>query len=255
MPSSTVTQLVANRCRSMLKPPKQPQPMPLKDWRLETPDGIVSLKVQLKLKERGRSTFLVGSDGRVPLEVNVQTREFVEKLEHLKEAYLLESETGDRLFLFTNRESVASYLNAKFEEHETWARVKENYIKSKAETIAKLREVMRDIAQLEQRIEKTEKGFMDSEDNLAYTKAKNDLITYENRQRDLKAKLKDPVPERSLGSALSIQFAALEIVEKGSIVNAVKAEKTAILNKYRGLPDFSEIQLSRRLIASVTWKQ
>jgi uncharacterized HAD superfamily protein len=148
---------------------------------------------------------------------------------------------------------VASYLNAKQEERETWERVKESYIKTKAETIAKLREVMRDIAQLEQRIERTEKGFMDSDDNLAYTKAKNDLVSFESRQRDLKAKLKDPIPERSLGSALAIQFAALEIVDKHSIVNAVQAEKTAILNKYRGLPDSSDIQLSRRLIATVRW--
>jgi hypothetical protein len=61
---SSIQTLVADRwCKVMLKQEKQTQriPMPLKDYRLETPDGIISLKVQLKLKERGRSTFLVGS--------------------------------------------------------------------------------------------------------------------------------------------------------------------------------------------------
>ena len=38
---------------------------------------------------------------------------------------------------------------------------------------------------------------MDSDNNLAYNKAKADLIGLEDRQRKLKMKLKDPMPERT----------------------------------------------------------
>ena len=77
----------------------------------------------------------------------------------------------------------------------------------------------------------------------------------EKRVEDLNLKLSKPEPQLDMGSRISIQFGCDEILTRSQIVEAVTAERSTILKKYRGLPDNSEIPISRHAILDVTWKR
>lgn len=229
-------------------------PKPLSGYRLTLPEAEVRIRLELKLKVTEEEEVRLRGPGiRTYIDGTVPRR--VEKVEKLKDAYYLESKDSTRLFLFASREASADYIHAQREGRAELEKAKETWAKERAEAEAQLIKTRAEAAALELAISKAEAGFMDSEDNLGFTKAQTDHAALERRVRDLKLKLLKPEPRPDMGSAIAATFGADEIITRGQIVEAVATERAALLKRYRGLPDESVLPLGRHVILIAAWKR
>ena len=229
-------------------------PRPLTDYLLDV-DGVadVGLRLELKLRVTEEEEVRIRGPGiRSFIPGTVPRR--VEKVEKLN-AYYLESEWSDKIYIFCTREAAADYLYARREGKAELERARAALAAEKAEARLKAKEAAAEVERLEVAIANATDRFLDSEGNLGFTKAQGDLVAAERRLKDLKLKLRKPEPQPDMGSAIATMFGCDEIITRGEIVEAVRVERAALLKRFRGLPDESTLRLGRHAILLVTWKR
>jgi hypothetical protein len=228
-------------------------PQPLSTFKLVTPSGDeVGLRAEMHVKTTEPEAVRITS-GKVDISATVNRK--VSSTEALKDAYFMPSTDRKRWFIFATKGAAAEYVTARREAKASLDQALETWAGEKAETNAELNKRRGELAALENRIALAEDSFRDTDTNLSLNKARGDTADLSARIKSLKLKLEKPRPQPELGSALAIQFGAEEILERIRLVGVVGAERVRFLSVYHGLPDQSEIGLSRRLVAEIKWKR
>lgn len=229
-------------------------PRPVSQFSLDLPEARVGIRLEAKVKvSEPEKVRLSTPRSSKPIDLTLNRR--VEMIQPLREAHILESSDKSRLFLFATREAASDFIHGLREGREALQRAREAWRRERAETQTQIAKGQAEIAALEKRISDAEDKFIDAEGNLFFTKAKADMVELERRVKDLRLKLEKPEPEMDMGSAISTQFGAEEILTREGIASLVKGERRKILGKYHGLPDESEITVGRSVVLEVEWKR
>jgi hypothetical protein len=230
-------------------------PKPLSDFTLSLPEGVVKMRLEMRIRTHEDEQIKVtGPNIRSSIDISIPHR--VEKIEPLKDAYILESQKSDKLFLFASKAAASDYIHAQRNGRAELQRAREAWSKVRAEAEGDLAKTRQELADLEQRIASAEAKFLDSEGNLSYQRAQSEVTVLEDRIKNLKVKLGKPEPKLDMGAAISISFGCDEIISRDQIAETVKAERVRLMDEFGALPrKGSEIPMSRHVILDVAWKQ
>jgi hypothetical protein len=230
-------------------------PEPLSDFSLSLPEGIVKMRLEMRIRTHEEEAVrLRGANIRTYVDGAISRK--VERIEHLKDAYILESKDESRLFVFASKEAASDYIHGQREGRAELQRAREAWSNNRAEAESDLVKTRKELADLEQRIAGAEAKFLDSEGNLSYQRAQSEVGVLGDRIRDLKVKLDKPEPKLDMGTAIAVSFGADEIISRDQIAETVKAERVRLMDEFGGLPrKGSEVSMGRHIILMVDWKQ